>query len=93
MVEDPPLMGRLVPEQTRAYSDCTPDGQPHYLDRCVSLDLRTMRTSDTDPTVGSFVSLNITLHSTDVFGNPLLKINTVLTLVCVSLESRTLALC
>ncbi|KAJ7926268.1 hypothetical protein B0H13DRAFT_2564870 [Mycena leptocephala] len=35
----------------------------------------------TDPTVGSFVSLNITLHSTDVFGNPLLKINTVLTLV------------
>jgi len=31
--------------------------------------------------VGSFVSLNITAHSTDVFGNPLLKISTVLTLV------------
>ncbi|KAJ6537752.1 hypothetical protein B0H19DRAFT_373569 [Mycena capillaripes] len=32
-------------------------------------------------TVGSFVSLNITLHSTDVFGNPLLGMGTVLTLV------------
>ncbi|KAJ6537731.1 hypothetical protein B0H19DRAFT_1270145 [Mycena capillaripes] len=31
--------------------------------------------------VGSFVSLNITSHSTDVFGNPWLKISTFLTLI------------
>ncbi|KAJ6537754.1 hypothetical protein B0H19DRAFT_1270167 [Mycena capillaripes] len=38
--------------------------------------------------VGSFVSLNITSHSTDVFGNTLLKINTVLTLVWIKVLLR-----
>ncbi|KAJ7627795.1 hypothetical protein DFH06DRAFT_1480806 [Mycena polygramma] len=32
-------------------------------------------------TVGSFVSLNITAHSTDIFANPLLKMNAILTLL------------
>ncbi|KAJ6455559.1 hypothetical protein C8R47DRAFT_996681 [Mycena vitilis] len=31
--------------------------------------------------VGSFVSLNVTAHSTDIFANPLLKMNAVLTLL------------